>query len=85
MAYSVILRPAAIRDLKGLSSEVRARVEKAIAPLQMNPRPPGAKRLVGYDNEWRFRVGNYCILYVVDDGPHQAVIARIAHRREVYR
>jgi mRNA interferase RelE/StbE len=85
MPYAILVRPSAIRDLKGLSPEIHARVEKAIARLQMNPRPVGAKQLVGYENEWRVRVGNYRILYVVDDDSHQVVIARIAHRREVYR
>ncbi len=85
MPHSISLRPAATRDLKALSPEVLARVEKAIARLQINPRPPAAKKLVGYENEWRVRVGDYRILYVVDDGSHQIVIARIAHRREAYR
>jgi mRNA interferase RelE/StbE len=85
MPYSVFVRPGAIRDLKGLSPENHARVEKAIARLQMNPRPAGAKKLVGYEDEWRVRIGNYRILYRVDDGSHQVTIARVAHRREAYR
>ena len=85
MPHSISLRPAATRDLKALSPEVLARVEKAIARLQINPRPPGAKKLLGYENEWRVRVGDYRILYVVDNGSHQIVIARITHRREAYR
>jgi mRNA interferase RelE/StbE len=85
MPYSIFIRPGATRDLKGLPSEVRTRVEKAIARLQVNPRPPGAKKLVGYEDEWRLRVGDYRILYVVNDGSHKIVIARVAHRREAYR
>ena len=51
MAHSIFIRPAAIRDLKGLPAQILARVEKAIARLQLNPRPQGAKKLVGYENE----------------------------------
>ena len=62
MPYAIFRRPAAIRDLKALATEIRARVEKAIARLRTNPRPPGAKRLVGFENEWRLRAGDYRIL-----------------------
>ena len=85
MPHSIFIRPAAFRDLKGLPAQIRARIEKAIAGLQTNPRPPGAKKLVGYENEYRLRVGDYRVLYLVNDGSHQVVIARIAHRREAYR
>ena len=51
----------------------------------MTPRPSGVKKLVGYENEWRLRVGDYRILYIVDDGAHQIAVARVAHRREAYR
>ena len=85
MPYSILIRPAANRDLKGLPPEILARVEKAVARLQVDARPSGAKKLVGFENEWRLRVGDYRILYVVDDGSRQFVIARIAHRREAYR
>jgi mRNA interferase RelE/StbE len=85
MSYTIFIRPAANRDLNGLSQEVLARIQKAINRLQLNPRPPGAKKLVGFEKEWRLRVGDYRILYVVDDSTSQIIIARIAHRREAYR
>jgi len=68
MPYSLFLRPAAIRDLKVPSPEILTRVEKAIDRLKMNVRPPGAKKLVGFENEWRLRAGDCRILSVVDDG-----------------
>ena len=85
MPHSILIRPAAIRDLKALPTQILARIEKAMARLQMDPRPPGAKKLVGYENEWRLRVGDYRVLYLIDDGFRQVIIARIAHRREAYR
>jgi mRNA interferase RelE/StbE len=80
-----MVRPAAIRDLKGLPAQILARIEKAIGSMPMNPRPPGAKKLVGYEREWRLRVGDYRILYVLDDASRQIIITRIPHRREAYR
>ncbi len=85
MAYDVLLRPTAARDLASLESKMKARIEKAVDGLRENPRPPGAKKLVGFENEWRLRVGAYRVLYVIHDSKKTLTIARIAHRREVYR
>ncbi len=85
MAYSIFLRPAAVRNLKGLGAPIRARIEKAIDLLGEDPRPPGAKKLAGFENEWRRRVGDYRILYVIDDSGNRVTVARVAHRREAYR
>jgi len=85
MPYRILLRPAAIRDLDSLDANVRGRIERAIDRLQGNPRPPGSKKLVGFGNEWRLRVGDYRVLYVIDDTARQVVVARAAHRREAYR
>ena len=43
------------------------------------------RKLVGFQHEWRLRVGDYRILYVIDDSEKRVTIARVAHRREVYR
>jgi mRNA interferase RelE/StbE len=85
MPYRILLRPAAIRDLDSLDAKVRGRMERAIDRLRDNPRPPGSKKLVGFENEWRLRVGDYRVLYVIDDTARQVVVARAAHRREAYR
>ena len=85
MAYRLYLRPAAERDLQWLAKEIASRVEKSIDRLREEPRPRGSKKLSGYANEWRLRVGNYRILYSVDDAKKEVLVARIAHRREAYR
>ena len=85
MPYSILLRPAAARDLRALPGNKRSRIEKAIERLRNDPRPPGARKLMGVNNEWRLRVGEYRVLYVVNDSERQVVIARVAHRREAYR
>ena len=85
MAYSILLRPAAIRDLKSLPPGIRSRIEKAIDRLVDDPRPSGARKLVGFDDEWRLRVGDYRVLYIIKDPERQVVIARVAHRREAFR
>jgi mRNA interferase RelE/StbE len=56
----------------------------AIDALAIDPRPPGAARLAGRDN-LRVRVGDHRVVYAVDDLDGLVIVARIAHRREVYR
>jgi mRNA interferase RelE/StbE len=52
--------------------------------LADDPRPPGAVKLAGRD-DYRIRVGDYRIVYAVDDEEGLVIVARIAHRRDVYR
>lgn len=85
MAYRLFLRPAAERDLRGLPRAILTRVERAIEKLLEEPRPAGCRKLSGFENEWRVRVGDYRILYIIDDAQREVRTARIAHRREVYR
>jgi mRNA interferase RelE/StbE len=49
-----------------------------------NPRPAGAKKLKGYKHQWRVRVGDWRILYIIDNAAKLVSVTRIAHRREVY-
>ena len=85
MAYQILLRPRALRDLEGLPLKIKLRMEKAIDALRENPRPPGSKKLVGFEDEWRMRVGRYRVLYMIDDRDRSVTVARVAHRREAYR
>jgi mRNA interferase RelE/StbE len=52
--------------------------------LASDPRPTGTAKLAGRD-DYRIRVGDYRIVYAFDDDARLVLIARIAHRREVYR
>ena len=60
------------------------RIAAAIDGLAINPRPTGSVKLAGRD-DFRLRVGDYRIVYAVDDAEDLVIIARIAHRRDVYR
>jgi mRNA interferase RelE/StbE len=61
-----------------------ARIVPRLEHLASAPRPPGRKKLRGGDNEWRIRVGDYRVVYEVDDAAKTVEVTRIAHRREVY-
>lgn len=82
-AYRIELRPAAVRALRKLDSQVRRRVQGAIALLAQDPRPPGARALQGRPG-LRVRVGDYRIIYTVQDDVLLVVVVRLGHRRDVY-
>ena len=62
-----------------------ARIMPRLEDLSSAPRPRGCKKLKGGDKEWRLRVGDYRIVYVIDDAAKTVDVTRIAHRREVYK
>jgi mRNA interferase RelE/StbE len=84
MTYRVELRPAAIRTLRKVDPQHRRRIQGAIALLAQDPRPPGARALQGRPG-LRVRVGDYRIIYTVEDDVLLVVVVTVGHRREVYR
>ena len=85
MAYQVFLRPAAKRDWKKLPGHVLSRIEQALLTLKENPRPHGVAKLAGMHDRWRIRIGDYRVIYQIDDTLQEVTILRIAHRRDAYR
>ena len=83
--YQIELTSAALRDLKALPKNVLSRVDRRILALADNPRPRGAKKLKGEDDLYRLRVGDYRILYRIEDDVLLIIVVRIRHRRDVYR
>lgn len=84
MSYEIEVRPAALRALKKVDRQDQPRIRGAIALLAAEPRPPGAKVLRGRD-ALRIRVGDYRIIYTVQDNRLLVVVVTLGHRREVYR
>lgn len=82
--YEIRLHPEAARAFRRLQGPMRDRVAAAIDALAAEPRPHGAAKLAGR-NDLRIRVGDHRIVYAVDDVARVVLIARIAHRRDVYR
>jgi mRNA interferase RelE/StbE len=85
MSYQVTLTVTAVKERKRIESIVRQRIDQALLSLQTESRPPGVKKLSGKYQDWRVRVGDYRILYEIDDDHQLITVWRIAHRRDVYR
>jgi len=83
--YQIVIERRAEKDMDRLSSQVHRRVSESILTLASDPRPPGCRKLVGGDDEWRLRVGDYRVIYQITDTVRVVRVNRIRHRREVYR
>lgn len=83
--YRVFLERGAERTLRRLAPKVHDRIITAIQGLANNPRPPGCRKLIGSENDWRIRVGDYRILYEIVDDILVVRVNRIGHRRDIYR
>ena len=84
MAYQVILKRSAEKELDALQANLRERILRRLLALEENPRPSGIKKLQGQES-FRLRVGDYRVLYTIDDKSKQVFILGVGHRREVYR
>ena len=82
--YAVNTKPSARRELEALSDSLIARLLPKIEDLTANPRPSGCRKLRGYKDLWRIRVGNYRVVYIINDDRKMVTVTRIAHRRDVY-
>lgn len=84
MTYEVAFTKAAARQVRKLPNPAKKRVVTAIEALQDDPRPHGSRKLVGEDNAWRVRVGDYRIIYEVFDTELVVTVVRAGHWREIY-
>ncbi len=84
LSYEVHISPSAEKEMDRLSTVIYARLDARISSLEDNPYPRGAKKLSGRD-EYRLRVGDYRILYTINNQSHIVTITAVGHRREVYR
>jgi len=85
VTHRIELSPSAVRQLKKLDIAARRRIQAAIETLAGEPRPAGAKKLVGGGGEWRVRTGDYRIVYEIHDGVLLVLVVAVGHRREIYR
>ncbi len=83
--YAVALKPSAKKELESLSSKLIARIIPRLENLADDPRPHGCKKLKGGDNEWRIRIGDYRVVYEIDDTKSSVEVTRVRHRGEVYQ
>lgn len=84
MKYTVILAKTAQKQLDKLPEDVCNRVLRKLTTLETHPRSTDTKKLKGTD-AYRVRVGDYRILYEIEDGRLLVLVIQIGHRRDIYR
>jgi len=82
--YAVEIKPSARREMENLDDSLLSRLVPKIEGLGANPRPSGCRKLRGYKDQWRIRIGDYRVVYIIDDDRKKVSITRIAHRKDVY-
>jgi mRNA interferase RelE/StbE len=82
--YSVELKASARKELERLPATLIQRIFPKLEGLASEPRPAGCKKLKGGQREWRIRVGDYRVVYTIDDEKLLVSVMRIRHRSEVY-
>ena len=84
--YQITFKDSASKELQRLSKSVVTKIASAINELSENPRPSGVKKLKDSSEDlYRIRVGDYRIIYVIDDGIKIVNIRRLGHRKDIYR
>jgi len=84
VSYQVLIRSSAEKEMNDLSQSFHRRISVKIAGLGENPRPSGCQKLSGLDG-YRIRVGNYRVVYTIDDKTSIVRVIAVGHRREIYR
>jgi mRNA interferase RelE/StbE len=85
MAYRVQIKAPALKSLKKISEPDQSRIMRRIDALAEDPRPAGVKKLQGADDLYRLRLGDYRVIYQVQDDILLVLVVRVGHRKEIYR
>ena len=83
--YKLSIKKSAQKDIRKLPRIYIKRVTLAIYELANDPRPSGSKKMSGYTNLWRIRVGVYRVLYTIEDGILTIKVLEIGHRKDIYK
>jgi mRNA interferase RelE/StbE len=84
MTYRIEWRPSARKAFLDLDRPVRDRIGAAVEKLTEDPRPAGVRALTGMPGVLRIRVGDYRVLYTLDDAELFVLIVDAGHRRSIY-
>jgi mRNA interferase RelE/StbE len=83
--YSIEFDTTAVKALRKIERPFQVRIAAAITALATDPRPDGCKKMTGSKDGYRIRIGDYRVIYTINDGVRIVKIQKIGHRKEVYR
>jgi mRNA interferase RelE/StbE len=83
--YKIFIGKKTRKKIDRLPTDVRYRIESKIEELAFDPKPNGFVKLSGYADTYRIRIGDYRIIYSIDDDEIMIIIENAAHRKDVYK
>lgn len=84
MSYQLVIPKPAQKQLDNITKIERDRLIVTLRSLADDPRPNGVKKLKGYDNTYRVRVGDYRIIYEIKDRELIVLLLSVSHRKDAY-
>lgn len=85
MTYRIEFTPRAEKAFRSLPREMQVRLRTKIDALANDPRPPGSVKMSGPEGFHRIRVGEYRVIYHIEDRKLLVLIVKLGHRRDIYR
>lgn len=85
MLYEIVILSPAVHALKKIPNPDKERIRQRIRALAENPRPAGIKKILGDEDLYRIRSGDYRIVYQIEDNVLLVLVVRVAHRKDVYK
>ena len=83
--YQVRFSKESHKALASLDAKLAMRIANAIKKLATEPKPPGCRKMVGSENDYRIRVGDYRVIYKIKSSVLMIFVIRIGHRKDIYR
>ena len=84
-SYRIEVSATAERQIRKLPRADQVRVIRVMQALAIDPRPPGCRKLSGFDDTFRVRVGRYRVLYSIEDRRLVIIVLKVGDRKDVYR
>lgn len=82
--YSIEWKSSAKRELRKIDRKEIPKIIEAVEKLALNPHPPNHKKLLGTEHNFRIRVGNYRVVYFLENKKLVIEIIRVRHRKDAY-
>lgn len=82
--YTVVVTETVRKLILRLPASIATRIENSLLQLEANPRPPGCKKFKGR-NGYRIRVGDYRVIYEIEDNILRIIVIDVGHRKDIYR
>lgn len=85
MAYTIQFKPLALRQLEKLPRDIQKKLAARVEALRDDPFPVSCKKMAAIADTWRVRVGDYRVVYQVNQKILLILVLTVGHRRDVYR